>query len=438
MDLRGVSDGLAAGPAAVSGSLRRAAGWVAERERLPTEARAALGHYAGGGRLDVGALRLQPLAEDRVEAMVETAFDEVAAAVAEACGVEPAAVRFEYGTKLLLPVELTLARLYRDLRRRADDGFDPVERTVTPGVGGRLLGLVGGDETGDGADVDPAFSTLVRETERVERLTRLVVVALLDGDMRDAVNDEEYGDFVVSIDGVTVTDGDGRHGAGTDGAAIARSRVAEIAQSTLRADVERRFERFPDGVRTAYERAVAASEAHQERDPEFRELLAAAEAGDPGGRRAVRERYRDATFESAPGGYDDADLGLPYFRTQYGRVGVIYDGMFDMYGAAGVEVDAAFRRAVVLTTVYAQVWLDDVDDYAADAREGQLTPVTAEYVLADGDREGYRRVREVADRYAERARTCAARSRSPLVGIAVEYVTRSGDPTVLPGRESSE
>ncbi len=429
MDIRGALDGVGTrSAAAVSGPLRRAAGWVAERERVPTEARAALGYYADGGRLDVGALRLQPLAEDRVEAMVEAAFEEVETAIAEECGVGPGDVRFKYGTKLLLPVELTLARLYRDLRRRADDGFDPVERTVEPDLGSRVAGLFGGGEE----TVDPAFSALVREAERVERLSRLVVVALLDGDMRDAVNDDEYGDFEVTIEGVEVTDG-GAEGRSDPTETIARSRVAEIAQSTLQSEVEARFDHYPGEVRAAYERAVAASEAHQERDPEFRELLTGARDGDPGALQGVRERYREATFESAPEGYDDADLGVPYFRTQYGRVGVIYDGMFDMYEAAGVPVGGAFRRAVVLTTVYAQVWLDDVDDYAADAREGQLTPVTAEYVLADGDHEGYRRVREVADRYAQRARTCAARSRSPLVGIAVEYVTRSGDPSVLPG-----
>ncbi len=432
MDLRGGLEGLGArSAAAVSGPLRQAAGWVADVERVPTEAQAALGYYADGGQLDVGALRLQPLAEDRVEGMVEDSFEQVAAAVAEAVGVDPDAVAFEYETKLLLPVELTLARLYRDLRRRADDGFDPVERVVRPGIVDRLGGLLDDAD----ASVDPGFSALVRETERVEGLSRLVVVALLDGDMRDAINDDEYGDFEVSIEGVTVTDGS--DGAGGDDT-ISRSRVAEIAQSTLQSEVDRRFDRVPDEVRVAYERAVDASEAHQQRDPEFRELLTGARDGSSEALRGVRERYREATFEAQPEGYDEADLTLPYFRTQYGRVGVIYDGMFDMYEAAGVCVDGAFRRAVVLTTVYAQVWLDDVDDYAADAREGQLTPVTAEYVLAGDDREGYRRVQQVADRYAERARACAARSRSPLVGIAVEYVTRSGDPSVLPGSAGAD
>jgi hypothetical protein len=421
MDLRGALGRLGAvRERTLDRPLRRVAGRVADVGGLPTEARATLGHYARGGRLDVAALRLQPAAEDRVAATVDDAFEDVERAIAETCGVRPAAVTFGYETKLLLPVELTLVRLYRDLRGRAPDGYDPVGRSVDPGIEGRLYDLLRVDTGRE--DVDPAFSALARAADRVERVTRLVVVALLDGDMRDAVNDAEYEDFEVHVAGESV---DARED-------VTRERAAEIAQSTLQTAVTERFDRFPDDVRAAYERAVEASETHQRRDPEFRSLYEAARSGDAEATTAVRERYRDADFDRPPEGYDHADLGLPYFRTQYGRVGVIYDGMFDMYEAAGVSVEAAFRRAVVLAIIYAQVWLDDVDDYEADAREGQLTPVTAAYLLAD-DREGYRQVCDLSRAYADRARALAARSRSPLVGVAVEYVTRSGDPSVLPG-----
>ncbi|PSQ58990.1 hypothetical protein BRD18_04535 [Halobacteriales archaeon SW_7_71_33] len=425
MDLRGSLGGLGAVRERVlTRPLRRVAERAAAVDRLPTEARAALGHYARGGRLDVAALRLQSAAESRVAAIVDDAFEGVERAIADDCDVDPATVSFDYETKLLLPVELTLVRLYRDLRTRAPDGYDPVDRTVDPGIEGQVYDLLG---VGAGeADVDPAFSALAREADRVDRVTRLVVVALLDGDMRDAVNDAEYEEFEVTVAGEPVDTRDD----------LGRERVAELAQSTLERAVEERFDRFPEDVRAAYERAVAASEAHQERDPEFRELYETARDGDPEATTAVCERYRDADFDVPPEGYDRADLELPYFRTQYGRVGVIYDGMFAMYEAAGVRVEAAFRRAVVLTIVYAQVWLDDVDDYAADAREGQLTPVTAAYLLA-ADREGHRRVRGLAREYADRARELADRSRSPLVGVAVEYVTRSGDLSTLPGTEQS-
>ena len=104
-----------------------------------------------------------------------------------------------------------------------------------------------------------------------------------------------------------------------------------------------------------------------------------------------------------------------------------------MYAAVGIDLDDAFRRAIVLAIIAAQVWLDDVDDFEADMADGQLTPVTAEYLLAASDREAYRRVVELTDRYASRAREHAADSDSTLVRIAVEYVLLSGDPSVLPG-----
>jgi hypothetical protein len=105
----------------------------------------------------------------------------------------------------------------------------------------------------------------------------------------------------------------------------------------------------------------------------------------------------------------------------------------EMYGEVGLDVDDAFRRSIVLAIIGAQVWLDDVDDFDDDWAEGQLTPVTAEYVLAGSEETAYDRVIDVTDRYMARARQYAARSESTLVGIAIEYILLSGNPGVLPG-----
>jgi len=347
--------------------------------------------------------------------MVAEAFADVERAVASQVDADPDAVEFGYETKLLRPAELTLGRLYREATAAAGDGFDPVAREVRPGLGGRLAGLVG---LGSGDRVAPEFSALIRDVEAAERVTELVVVALLDGDMRDAMNDEEYGDFETALDGI-----DGRE-------------LARIAQGALEEDVERTFDRYPDGVRDAYDRAVEVSEAHQDEDDRYRELLEEARAGAPGGDARIREAYRDATFDDPPEYFETDDVELPYLRTQYGRVGVIYEGMIEMYREAGIEIDDAFERSIVLSIVGAQIWLDDVDDFEADMREGQLTPVTAEYLLADSEAAAYRRVVSITDRYLAAARRHAVESGATLTAIAVEYIRHSGDPSVLPGSES--
>jgi len=391
---------------------RCGAGGLADRDRLPTAVQAVLSYFSRGGRLDLPALRLRPTVEDRIEGMVREAFEPVEAALAEAFDVPPESVRFEYDTKLLMPAELALARRYREIAREAPDGFDPVNRTVDPGLLGKIP--LPDALAGDPDPIEGEFSELVRDVEHAEAVTQFVVTALLDGDMRDAINDAEYDDFWTSI-----PDAD-------------PERVARIAQPTLAERVEAGFERYPDEVQAAYDRAVAASEAHQDRDDRFRSLLEATRNGDPGTDDRVRAEYRDVAFEDPPSAFRARDLDLPYFRTQYARVGVIYTGMIQMYRAAGIPIDETFERSVVLAIVGAQVWLDDIDDFAGDMAEGQLTPVTAEYLLAESDREAHRRVVEVTDRYLDRAREYADASNSTLTGIAVEYIHRSGDPSVLP------
>lgn len=351
--------------------LRRTATWLAGREPLPTSVRAVFGFYGDTGTFDLASLRLKRRVDAKTEAMVAEAFEPVEATLAEEFDRE--SVTFAYDTKLILPAQLALGYLYR----RVDD---PSRRA------------------------------------KAEDLTALAIEALLDGDMRDARNDDEYDDFEVDV---PLEEGD-------------RGRVAAIAQETLEERVYAQFEEFDDGVREAYEWAVGVSEAHQADDERFRDILAAAQGGDSEAAAAIRSEYRDADFDEQPPGLSAADCDLPYARTQYDRVGVIYDGMLQMYEAEGFEIDPAFVRSIVLAIVGAQIWLDDVEDYRADRREGQLTPVTAEYLLADDERVAYERVVDLSESYLDRAKTAARAADSPLTGIAAEYIYRSGSPGKLP------
>ncbi len=365
---------------------------------LPTSVRALLDYYATSGDLALGAIGLQRRVETFVEGVVDGAFADVERAIAGAADVDPNGVSFAYDTKLTMPAELTLGHLYQ----RAD---------------------VSADNTGsDGSGPQPT------DIDRAETVTELVVVALLDGDMRDAINDAEYEDFRIE---------------GAPG--IERARAAELAQRALRERVDVLFDGHPDGVREAYCEAVDRSETHQDRDPYFRELMAAAEDGDPDATAAIREEYKhgalkeptdcDAVIRPTELFVND-EHSFPYLATQYGRVGVIYDGMIEMYRAAGIPIEDPFKRSIVFTIIGAQIWLDDIDDYEADLAETQLTPVTAEYLLADSDREAYRAVVAATETYLDAAERYAAATDSPLAGIGTNYVFRSGDPSVLPGNES--
>jgi hypothetical protein len=353
--------------------LRTGSRRLAATERLPTSLRAVLGYYADTGVFDYRSLTLKRRVDAVTERMVDQAFAPVETAIAEEFGRDD--VEFSYDTKLVLPAQLTLGYLYR---RRPPEDHD-----------------------------------------RLEALTRLAIEALVDGDMRDARNDDEYDDFAVDFP--------------TDEAD--RKAIARIAQSVLQDRVEAGFAEFPDSVRDAYDWAVGVSETHQAEDPRFRTLMERAAAGEEDALDAIRTEYRDAGFDDPPASFDADDRGLPYFKTQYDRVGVIYDGMIRMFEATGFPVDPAFTRSIVLAIVGAQVWLDDVDDFAADRRNGQLTPVTAEYLLAEDDRAAYRRVVTLTERYLDRAKAEATAAESPLTGIAVEYIYRDGDPGVLPGAD---
>ncbi len=349
----------------------RPASWLAGRRVLPTSLRAVLGFYGSAGVFDVGSLRLKRRVDRVTDAMLADAFAAVESALEREFDRQP--IEFTYDTKLLMPAKLTLGYLYR----RVDSDS---------------------------------------RRERAEAVTRLAIEALLDGDMRDALNDAEYEDFEVDVPGDHVD----------------RERVGEIAQSTLETRVREGFEDFPDSVRAAYDWAVDISEGHQALDSRYRELLAAAENGDSAARDAIKAEYRDWEFDETPSPFEETDTTLPYARSQYERVGVIYDGMLQMYESAGFTIDDAFERSIVLAIIGAQIWLDDVDDYPADRRGGQLTPVTAEYLLADDAADARKRVIEIAEAYLNRSTAAATEAESPLTGIATEYIYRSGDPETLP------
>ncbi|AXG07339.1 hypothetical protein DU500_13405 [Haloplanus rubicundus] len=384
---------------------RAVAARLAGLDRLPTAQRAILGYYAETGRLDYRALRIKSAVDDTLDTILESVYGEIESEIAAALGVED--VTFAYETKLTLPAELTLGYLYRRALARATGGYDPITDEA-----GRLPFR---------GDPSSSANREAREyVEMAEEATALIVQALLDGDMRDAINDDEFEDFEVELVGDPDPD---------------RRRVAECAQSYLQGVVEDAFDRAPDAVRDAYDAAVEISEAHQAQDEGFRDLLAAALEGDAAAKASIEDEYKYAPVpDDAPFGSHERDL--PYLKTQYDRVGVIYKGMLDAYRGVGFEIPEAFGTSIVLAIIGAQLWLDDVDDYHDDVAEGQLTPVTAEYVLADSDAAAYDNVVSITMDYFDLAREHAEAADSPLNGIAIEYILRSGDPERLPGGSS--
>ncbi|WP_372480473.1 hypothetical protein ACAH01_05210 [Halomicrobium sp. HM KBTZ05] len=386
--------------------LKTGAGRLADSGRLPTAVRAVLGYYADVGVFDYGSLSLKGEIDDRTERMIDDVFALVEDALAEAFDRD--SVSFEYDTKLVLPAQLTLGYVYRRARQRADE--DPVTDEIASGVPDV-------DETA--LQAGPAQELSPREmVVRAEQMTRLSIEALIDGDMRDAINDAEFEDFAVDFEPDEMR------------------RVAEVAQGALQDHLDEILDGLPPIVAQRYQWAVDYSEAHQDRDAHFRDLMDAAEDGDDTALADVRDEYKFAAFtdDDVAELFSEAERELPYMKTQYARVGVLYDGMLDLYRLAGLDIEDEFARAIVLAIVGAQIWLDDVDDYADDRREGQLTPVTAEYLLAPDDEAAYRRVVDITEQYLDLAKEYATAVDSPLTGVAVEYIYRSGEPEVLPGK----
>lgn len=316
--------------------------------------------------------------DEAVEEVADSLFADVEAALAEAVEdgrVELAegadTVRFDYDTRLVLPAMLTLGRIHE----RAGD-VPLLRRVRRP---------------------DEAL------VEAGRAVTREIVCALLDGDMRDAINDDEFEDFETTV--------------------RPRRRAAEVAQATLQARVEAWLEDpdTPPAVEGAYRHAVDLSERHQATDRQFRDLLEQfnAATGDPQARigEEIEGRYKYAEPDEEPALFE-AEYHLPYFATQYERVGVLYEDMLRMYEAAlGIDLGASFKRAIVLMVIAAQVGLDDVDDYPED-RGDQLTPVTAELALA-GPEAGLANLRRIVEEYLSRAGEAAD---SHLAGMAIEYI----------------
>jgi len=394
--------------------LKTGAAALANRRRLPTALRSVLGYYADTGVFDYGSLSLKSEIDERTERMLDDVYDRIEAALAEEFG-HP--VDFSYDTKLILPARLTLGYVYRAARKEAD--CDPVAEDIATGV-----------PPVEDAALDGESPTLTprEQVVRAEQMTRLSIEALVDGDMRDAINDAEFEDFEVEFEA-----GEGGQREPWSTSEADRRRVAEIAQATLQSHLDGLLEDLPDSVGKAYQWAVDYSEAHQDRDDYFRGLMAEAKAGDDRASAAIREEYKFADYDEPPATLSSAEQELPYSKTQYARVGVIYDGMLDLYRLAGLDIDDNFAKAIVLAIIGAQIWLDDVDDYAADRAEGQLTPVTAEYLLRPDDRAAYAHVVDITERYLDLAKAYATAADSPLTGIAVEYIYRSGEPDVLPG-----
>ncbi|GCF12379.1 hypothetical protein Harman_03140 [Haloarcula mannanilytica] len=401
--------------------LKTGAGVLADRRRLPTALRAVLGYYADTGVFDAASLSLKSEIDDRTEAMVDDVTDRIEDALEDEFG-QP--VEFSYDTKLILPAQLTLGYVYRKARQQAPG--DPVIDAIADGVPKV-------DETA--LEQGPAQDLAPREmVVRAEQMTRLSIEALIDGDMRDAINDDEFEDFEVEFSEGAPSKRNGERSEPWSGSEADRRRAAEVAQSALQSHLDGLLADMPPVVENAYQWAVDYSEAHQDRDDHFRELMTAAEDGDKDALAAIRGEYKFAEYDEAPATLTETEKELPYSKTQYARVGVLYDGMLDLYRLAGLDIDDEFAKAIVLAIIGAQVWLDDVDDYDDDRAEGQLTPVTAEYLLAPDDEAAYRRVVDVTEQYLDLAKSYATAADSPLTGVAVEYIYRSGDPDVLPGK----
>lgn len=386
---------------------RLVAKWLADRSVLPTSVEAVLGYYADSGVFDYTSLWLKRRVDDTTERIIAEAFEEIERELEREFGVE--SVVFEYDTKLTLPAELTLGYIYRTLMTEASSNRDP----VTDSPGGifqfRVGRWLGRNRENSGA------TRFGGEIERAEMMTALIVEALIEGDIRDAINDDEYADFDVTLNSTGEVPG---------------RRVAEIAQRVLQDSIGPRFDAFPPEVKEAYSWAVEISERHQAKDEYFRDLIT--DDGDGAAIERIQEEYKFASFDERPELFEADDLNLPYLKTQYRRVGVIYDGMIEMYRAAGFSISDAFKKSIVLAIIGAQIWLDDVDDYEDDRIEGQLTPVIAEYVVADDPGKAYENTVRITEQYLDLAKQYAMESGTPLTGIAVEYILRSGNPQNLP------
>ncbi len=401
----------------------RFSGQLADVDLIPASVRAVLGYHAASGQFALDVIRVKKYAEQFIQDTIRDAFTDIEIAIANEFDIPTDDVKFDYETKLTMPAELTLGHIYRQAINNSLNNFNPITRKTSTPLGDYFRFPFDKDaETKRRQKFIERSSEQLDKIELTEEVTELVVVALLDGDMRDAINDQEFQDFEMSPVGE-----------------LDDEQAASVAQDTLQKKVEELFEPFNNNVRTAYEEAVELSEGHQEDDPYFRELMATAKQGDEEALADIRENYKYGSFDQIdfegsliePQTLFDEDQEFPYLKTQYGRVGVIYDGMIEMYRYAGIDIEDLFKRSIIFAIIGAQIWLDDIDDYHADLAETQLTPVTAEYLLSGTDQEAYENIERIAKQYLMTAKRYAAETNSPLAGIGTDYIYRLGTPDVL-------
>lgn len=394
---------------------RWAAKWFSERELLPDSFRSVLRFYARTGESDLTALRIKKWVDGTVDEFIDDAFHAIEEDIEGKLGYDD--VDFQYETKLTLPVELTLAYLYRTAISRCDVGINPVTGdTRTPIAEYFRFPFDKKHQRRRKERLRKEAQAEFDFVDHVEDVAQLCTEALLDGDMRDAINDSEYEDFDVGVD--TSTDD------------IAE--IAETAQACLESRVERRLQEFPDAVEYHYRTAKEHSQTHQYEDPRFRDLMRAAKEGDEAAVDQIKSDYKFGSFEEVPEVLTDDDAQLPYSKTQFERVGVIYDGMIEMFRAANIPIEPEFKHAIVLSIIGAQIWLDDIDDFEADLAEDQLTPVTAEYLIQESEKAAFEEIVKISNQYLDRAIESAVTSESLLTGIATEYIYISGDVSNLP------
>jgi hypothetical protein len=388
-----------------------ALGKISESGLLPNSVRAVLGHY-GRGEMSLAegknAIELNLHIEDRKEDFMQELFDEVAAEIGERSGEED--VDFSYDTKLTFPVELTLGKIYEEAQENLPADYD-----VLDGEAGTFL------ERRFASDeklrkrrerIEKEYEAEILRVREGEVFTDLVMGLLVEGDMRDAIQDDEYGDFETN-------------------ASIEDEEVAEIAQRTLLEELQPGIEEYPEGVRDAYEKAFDLSMSHQKKDKEFRRMFKDARENPEDAEEIIRP-YRDGETESRFS-LDWSEVNMPFFASQYERVGVLYDSMFEGYEEAGFPIDDDFRRSMVLSTIGAQIWLDDVDDLEEDWKNGQLTPVTAEVLTSETGEEAYENIVTMKDEYLDAAREYAVKSDSDLASIGIEYIDKRGEQLDLKG-----
>lgn len=394
---------------------RWAARWFSERELLPDSFRSVLRFYARTGESDLTALRIKKWVEETIDEFIDDAFDAVEEDVKAEFGYDD--IDFQYETKLTLPVELTLGYLYRTAISKCEADINPVTGdTQTPIAEYFRFPFDKKHQRRRKERLRKEAQAEFDFVDHVEDVAQLCTEALLDGDMRDAINDSEYEDFDVGFD--------------TSTEEIAQ--IAETAQACLESRVERRLQEFPDAVEYHYRTAKEHSQTHQYEDPRFRDLMRAAKEGDETAVGQIKSDYKSASFQDVPDVLTDGDAQLPYSKTQFERVGVIYDGMIEMFRAADIPIEPEFKHAVVLSIIGAQIWLDDIDDFKADLAKDQLTPVTAEYLVQDSEKAAFQEIMKISHLYLDRAIESAVASESLLTGIATEYIYVTGDVSGLP------